>query len=172
MTLNTFSLYLHERCIPASICPPLIICLLCFEERNSGVWPPGSVSSPAIRGTSRFISPSIAGLSFNNRPNHSRGICLQLGGKLQIPVWEVHAAGNAVISCGNQMLSICVKWQLVQAQVVSLVWMLVCAWCFPKGFKTVCAPSLGKQGYGILICQQTGGGKLMSYDCLILSRSV
>ena len=25
-------------------------------------------------------------------------------GKLQIPMWEVHAAGNAVISCGNQML--------------------------------------------------------------------
>ena len=33
---------------------------------------------------------------------------------------EVHVAANLVISCGNQMLAICVDWPLAQAQVAIL----------------------------------------------------
>lgn len=49
----------------------------------------------------------MAGLSFNNHQIGSGSICLQLRGKLQIPMQEVHAAGNAVISCGKIALHLC-----------------------------------------------------------------
>ncbi|CAL8299940.1 unnamed protein product [Boreogadus saida] len=38
----------------------------------------------------------------------------QTASQLQILMREVHVAANLVISCGNQMLSICVDWPLAQ----------------------------------------------------------
>lgn len=92
---------------PASVTIAHLFVVL--KERNSGFYCPDQckpwwlVEQETL--SSILKKWPISGLAFKNHQIGSSGICVQLRGKLQIPMWEVRAAGNAVISCGNQMLS-------------------------------------------------------------------